>query len=222
MTGKDIFKIWAPPGAGWTEWVRPVSFVSIKAAGQTDYACNFTVPPVCYLKRMPAETAVLVDMPGYDSIMEGLALARLGFRPIPLYNGTHEQEGASALVDNHAMERALLWGASELAACELNGDALPAFLLDSNRTHRYKMNVSFFDNSWDLYDQDMPSAEYLLNHGVRNLIVRSEKIQTDVAKILYKYSRKGIRILFTKGYEPPKAVKVKKPGKGILNHYDKV
>lgn len=29
MEGRDIFKIWAPVGAKWTEWVRPVPFVTI-------------------------------------------------------------------------------------------------------------------------------------------------------------------------------------------------
>ena len=213
MTGKDIFKIWAPSGVRWTDWVRPVPFVFIKDSYKTDTTCNFTIPPINYISKLPVNTAVIVDLPGYNSINEGLALAQIGFRPIPLYNGTFEQEGAMALVDNHVIESALIWGASELAKIEILPDALPAFLLDSNRTHRFKMNVSVFDNSWDLYDQDVPSAEYFLNHGIHNIIVRSEKIQIDLAKILYKYSRKGIRILFTKGYEAPKEVKVKKPSK---------
>lgn len=213
MTGKDIFKNWAPVGARWTDWVRPVSFVSIKDTCKTGITCNFTIPTINYISKLPANMAIIVDLPGYDSINEGLALAQIGFRPIPLFNGTNEQEGAMALVDNHVIENALIWGASELTKIEIRPDALPAFLLDSNRTHRFKMNVSIFDNSWDLYDQDIPSAEYFLNHGIHNMIVRSEKIQLDVAKILYKFSRKGIKILFTKGYEMPKEVKVKKPSK---------
>lgn len=210
MTGKEIFKIWAPAGVRWTDWVRPVPFISIKDTFKTDTTCNFTIPSINYLSKQLTDTAIIVDLPSYDSINEGLALARIGFRPIPLYNGTNEQEGAMALVDNHAVERALIWGASELEKIEIGPDALPAFLLDSNRTHRFKMNVSMFDNSWDLYDQDIPSAEYFLNHGIHKIIVRSEKIQIDLSKILYKFSRKGIKILFTKGYEAPKEVKIKK------------
>jgi len=213
MTGKDTYKIWAPAGAGWTDWVRPVPFVSIKDSFTPKTACNFTIPPINYISKLPAGTAVMVDLPGYDGIKEGLALARIGFRPVPLYNGTNEQEGAMALVDNHIIESALVWGASELRKLELPPDALPVFLLDSNRTHRFKMNVSVFDNSWDLYDQDIPSAEYFLNHGIHSIIVRGEKIQVDLAKILYKFSGKGIKILFTDGYEAPKEIKVKKPGK---------
>ena len=29
MSGKDIFTIYAPNGAKWTDWVRPVPFVAI-------------------------------------------------------------------------------------------------------------------------------------------------------------------------------------------------
>ncbi len=213
MTGKDIYKIWAPSGVRWTDWVRPVPFVFIKDLSKTNSAYNFTIPSINYLNKLPVNTAVIVDLPGYNGISEGLALAQIGFRPIPIYNGTMEQEGAMALVDSHVVERALIWGASELAKIKILPDALPAFLLDSNRTHRFKMNEAIFDNSWDLYDQDMPSAEYFLTHGIHNIIVRSESIQKDLTKILYKYSQKGIRILFTKGYEAPKEVKVKKPSK---------
>ena len=29
MTGKEVYKIYAPKGAKWVEWVRPVSFIAI-------------------------------------------------------------------------------------------------------------------------------------------------------------------------------------------------
>ena len=34
---------------------------------------------------------------------------------------------------------------------EIKEDAMPAFLTDRNRLQRYKMDVSVFDNSWDVY-----------------------------------------------------------------------
>jgi hypothetical protein len=95
----------------------------------------------------------------------------------------------------------------------ITNDAAPAFLLDSNRTHRFKMNVSVFDNSWDLYDQDIPSAEYFLNNGIYKIIVRGDKVQNDIAKILYKFQKKGIMIFFTKGYDEPTEVSIKKPSR---------
>lgn len=213
MTGKEIYKIWAPSDARWTDWVRPVLFVSIKDSHRSSIAYNFMIPSIHYFSKLPANTAIIVDLPGYHSINEGIALAGMGLRPIPLFNGTNEQTGAMALVDNHVIEDALIWGAAELEQLTILPGALPVFLLDTNRTHRFKMNVSVFDNSWDLYDQDLPSADYFQNHGIHNMIVRSEKIEDDVAKILYKFSGKGIKIFFTNGYEIPKEVKVRKPGK---------
>ena len=72
------------------------------------------------------------------------------------------------------------------------------------------MNVSVFDNSWDIYDQDIPTAEYFLKNGITKIIIRGEEIQRDLKIILYKYQKKGIEILFTNGCEELKKVKIKK------------
>ena len=78
-----------------------------------------------------------------------------------------------------------------------------AVSLDKNRTNRFKMDSSVFDNSWDIYDQDMPSAEYFLKNGIKKIIVRGASIQKDLRVILYKFQKKGIQIFFTNGYEKP-------------------
>ena len=213
MAGRETFKIWAPPGAKWVDWVRPVPFIALNDFSISSEAVNFTVPSLIYLTEQQEDAAIIIDLPAYDSIKEGIALAKLGIRPIPLYNGTNEQEGARALVNNHIIESALKWGSKELKKIDIAENAPPAFLLDSNRTHRFKMDASIFDNSWDLYAQDIPSAEYFLNNGIDKIIVRSETIQRDLVKILYKFQKKGIAILFTNGYELPKAVTLKKPSR---------
>ena len=211
MTGRDIFKIWAPAGVKWADWVRPVPFVAINEETKGYKIFDNTIPSLDYISNLSNDTAIIVDMPGYDSVKDGLALAKLGFRPIPIYNGTNEQDGAIATVDNHTIEVALMWGAVELERIELANDAPPAFLLDTNRMHRYKMNISVFDNSWDIYDQDIPSAEYFLKNNITKIIIRGESIQKDLNKILYKFQKKGIEIFFTNGYEVPKKVPIKKP-----------
>jgi len=210
MTGKDIFKIWAPVGSKWTDWARPVPFITINELYKINSIMNFTIHGINYINGTQKNTAVILDLPGCDSIKEGVALAVLGFRPIPLYNGTNEQKGAMALVDNHSIASALIWGASELEKLKININAPPAFLLDSNRTHRFKMNDSVFDNSWDLYDQDIPSAEYFINNEINKIIVRGETIQKDLLRILYKFQKKGITILFTNGYEEPRIHKFRR------------
>ena len=205
MTGREIFKIWAPVDCKWTDWVRPVPFASINNL----YKINFTVPVINYINKMQENTAIILDLPGGDSIKEGLALAMLGFRPIPLYNGTNGQAGATPLVDNCVIENALIWGASELEKLELNKDAPPAFLADSNRAHRFKFNASVFDNSWDLYAQDMPPPEYFIKNQIDKIIVRGDPIQKDLIRILYKFQKAGIIIFFTDGYDEPKVIKIK-------------
>lgn len=216
MTGKDIFKIWAPAGSRWIDWIRPVLFIEISNYTNTNLSTNFTIPNINYISKLHDNTAIFLDLPGYESVKEGVALAKFGFRPIPLYNGTIEQQGAMALVENHNIESALVWGAEEIKKLKITKTAPPTFLLDSNRTHRFKMSVSVFDNSWDLYDQDIPSAEYFLKNGINTIIVRGEKIEKDLTKIFYKFQKKGITIYFTNGYETPKKVSIKKPRKEFL------
>lgn len=211
MISKEIYKIWAPSGAEWVEWVRPVPFIMIKDNLKILEVSNFTIPNINYIKKEEENTIIIVDLPGNKSIEEAIALSKLNYRPIPVYNGTNEQEGAMATTDNHSIAVGLVWGASELKKIEISNDAPAAFLLDTNRTNSLKMNPSVFDNSWDIYGQDLPSAKYLIKNNINKIIVRTEKLQKDLKKILYKYQKEGIKIFLTDGYEEPKNVKIRKP-----------
>lgn len=211
MTGKEIYKIWAPVGKRWVDWVRPVPFV-----GMTEYVTNYTVsnhvlPVFDFIDEKCEDAALIVDLPGVESVKAGISLAQAGYRPIPVYNGTIQQQGARATVDNQAVQAGLLWGATELCKQEIRDDALPAFLLDSNRMHRFKMEISLFDNSWDLYPQDIPSAEYMLEQGIHKIVIVGDKVSKDLKKILYKFQKKNIQILWTNGYETSKRIKLHKP-----------
>lgn len=211
MKGREVFKVWAPIGAKWTQWVRPVPFIVINDDIKIYDAYDFTNHGIKYLTKASSDTAIIVDLPGDDSIVEGIALAKMGFRPIPVYNGTNEQNGAIATVDNRVIELGLVLGALELQKINLSKEAPPVFLLDSNRMNRYKMDASVFDNSWDIYHQDIPSCEYFFENGINNIIIRGSVVNKDLNKILYKFQRKGMKILFTNGYDEPKEVKLKKP-----------
>ena len=211
MTGKEIYRIWAPVHKKWVEWVRPVPFIDINEySGMYDFS-NSTTSYINFINEKCKDAAVIVDLPGVEGVKMGIGLAQKGCRPIPVYNGTTPQKGARATVDNRTIGPALEWGATELSKIEIEDDALPAFLMDSNRLHRFKMDASIFDDSWDIYHQDMPSAEYLLNNGIKKVIVVGEVVSKDLKKILYTYQKKKIKILWTKGYEEPKNIKVHKP-----------
>lgn len=210
MTGREIYEVWALASRKWKPWVRPVPFVVINDEFTVYTSANLKIPEIQYTKNILEDTAIIVDLPGIESIREGLALAKIGYSPVPIYNGTIEQEGAIATTDNKTVITGLMLGAFELNKIQTSEKEIPVFLLDTNRMNRLKMNISVFDNSWDIYDQDIPSAEYFIKNGINKIIIRSDKIQRDLNKILYKFQEKGIQILFTQGYDNPKKVKIKK------------
>ena len=140
----------------------------------------------------------------------GLAFAKIGYRPIPIYNGTEEQEGSIATVDNTTIKIGLILGALELRKMNLEKNAPPAFLLDTNRLNRFKMDETVFDNSWDIYHQDLPTEKYFFKNGINKIIVIGEKVQDDLSKILYKFQERKLEIFLSNGYEEPKKVKLKK------------
>src|SRR5699024_682462 len=117
---------------------------------------------------------------------------------------------SKATTNNSIIEPLLIWGALKLKEIKLNKDNPPVFLLDSNRLHRYKISRSIFDNSWDVYHQDLPTHHYFKKKNITKIIVRSNKLNKDLKKILYQYQKNKIDILFTNGYEEPKKVKIKK------------
>ena len=209
MKGKEIYKIYAPYGAKWIDWVRPVPFVAIDTYNRKPIA-NFLDREAMFLKKYQQDTAIFIDLPGKESIELGIGLAHMGYRPIPVFNGTDEQQGSQATTNTYLIESYLINGSQKLKNIELKNDANPVFLLDSHRTNRYRAKESIFDNSWDLYKQDIPSAEYFKQNGITKIIVVGETIQRDLKKIFLKFQEKEIDIYITDGYTLPKKVKLTK------------
>ncbi len=211
MTIKEIYKIWAPAGAKWVDWVRPVPFVAMNQCTKVYGFSDFTIPDITYIDEAYEGAALIVDLPGAESVREGIGLAKAGYRPIPIYNGTVEQPEARATVDNQSVAVGLAMGAAKLAQIQIKEDALPAFLTDSNRMNRYKMDISLFDNSWDVYHQDLPSAEYFLESGIHKMIIIGNTFSKDLQKILYEFQKKKIEILWTDRYKAPAKFTIRKP-----------
>ena len=209
MRGKEIYKIYAPNGAKWTDWVRPVPFVAIDTYNRKPIA-DWMERKVMFLKNYQQDTAIFVDLPGKESIELSIDLAYKGYRPIPIFNGTDEQPGSQATTDTYLIESCLINGSEKLKNIKLDNNANPAFLLDSYRTNRYRAKESIFDNSWDLYKQDIPSAEYFKQNGITKIIIVGDVIQRDLKKIFLKFQEKGIDIYITDGYTFPQKVKLTK------------
>lgn len=209
MLGKETYKIYAPEDAKWVEWVRPVPFVAIDTYSREPIA-DWIDRKAIFLSKYEEDTAIFIDLPGKESIELSIDLAYLGYRPIPLFNGTDEQIGSQATTDTYLLERCLINGSQKLKNIQLKNEANPVFLLDSYRTNRYRSKESVFDNSWDLYKQDIPSANYFLKNGITKIIVVCEQIQTDLKKIFLNFQYAGIDFYITDGYSVPKKILLKK------------
>lgn len=205
MSGKDIFKIYAPNGVKWSDWVRPVPFVAIDTYNRKPIS-DWYDRKVIFIKEYSQNSAIFVDLPGKESIEFGIALAYLGYRPIPIFNGTDEQQGSVATNDNYLVESCLINGSEILKNIKLRKDANPAFLLDSYRINRYRARESIFDNSWDIYKQDVPSANYFKQNGINKIIVVSDNIKRDLKKILLTFQNNGMEVYITDGYINPKKI----------------
>lgn len=186
----EVYKIWAQDDALWTPWAKPVSFVKMKPMMLPD---TLKIPQAPWVSNAEPSTAVIIDLPGRQGVLQGLALASLGYRPVPLYNGVSYHNIHRTVVPVHEIENALYYGAFELRGMRLNLDAAPAFLLDSNRMTGH-LSEGRFDNRWSVFAQDMPSASYLISKGINNIIVRTDNIQSDLEHILYRYQSHGIII----------------------------
>ena len=209
MIGKELYKIYAPAGAKWVNWVRPVPFVAIDTYNRKPLI-NWVDRKILFLKQYEKDTAIFIDLQGEESIEFGISLAKIGYRPIPLFNGTDGSKNSVNILDTDLIEGALISGAEILKNIELKKDANPAFILDSDRMNRYRAKESIFDNSWDLYKQDIPSIETFKENGISKIIIVGKLVQKDLKKIFLKYQDAGIKFYLTDGYLPASEIKLVK------------
>ena len=76
MTGKEIFQIWAPTGKKWVDWVRPVPFIGMKECSKGYDYSNLGASVTASLAKARGDEAVIGDLPGAESVVEGIALAK--------------------------------------------------------------------------------------------------------------------------------------------------
>jgi hypothetical protein len=193
LTNEECYEIWAPDDGVWSRWAKPVLFM------QAPPARSVAAPPASGASegaRLPdarRDLAVVVDLPGPESVLTGLALARRGFRPVPLYNG-NAGYGMVATVPVDDIGHHLFGSAELLREQRLPPDAPPAFLLDANRDRGVPVPGAF-DNRWVVLPQDFPSATFLLANGIRMvLILQSGRLDpaTDLAHVLLRWQRAGV------------------------------
>jgi hypothetical protein len=193
MTPERCYAAWAPDDVVWARWAKPVLFTQLDRITGPDATA---VPALDALENLPeagADTAVVVDLPGEESMLAGLKLAIRGFRPVPLYNATW---GPRPAVDVSVVARWLRAGAEFLRKAGLHPDAPPAFLLDANRAAGM-VAPGAYDNRWVVLPQDFPSATFLLSRRIREvmLVQRTAAVpRQDLAHVLRRWREAGLRL----------------------------
>ena len=209
MLGKDIYKCWYKENNKWCKWIKPTLFVDLDNQILKDVV-DYEIPHIYYIDKLRDDTAIIIDEDGDTSIKEGLALMNFGYVLVPLFNSPYPLPNSKSLVSNLSIATLLIWGGTILKDKTVSDFAPPVFLLDKNRLNRYHKDKSIFDNSYDIYSQDLPSSNYFKNNGIKNIILKSDKINPDLNEILNKYRKNALNILYTNGYETPKKAKLKK------------
>lgn len=204
----ETYKIWAPDDAVWTAWAKPVLFMD--APGSIDI--DFAIPDWNWITHADYNTMLILDLPGKEGVEEGLALARLGYRPVPLYNGVLGPI-PSMVTRADKIAKALQLASRELSTLTLRKEAPPVFLLDSNRMRPSGTMPGKFDNRWCVFPQDMPSAAFLAENRIHKIILHAASLQNDLSHILRRYQEKGIKIYQYTGKGPIKEIEVVKPSR---------
>ena len=195
MTKEELFDAWAPDGVEWSAWAKPVLFAQWPDT-MTPAATDPRWPDANYLwlPQAGGRTVLVIDLPAVESVRTGVAFARRGYRPVPLFNTSH---GPSAVLELAPLFLALGQGALQLKSMSLASNAPAAFLLDADRMQPpVPPSPGSFDNRWVVFPQDFPSATFLRAHGVTDalLIHNGKNVQEDLAHVLLRWQQGGLRI----------------------------
>jgi hypothetical protein len=200
---ETVFEAWAPRGALWSAWVKPVLFAHVEAVSTTEFAPSrpdwlrrdlLRVEPSEASYRTSASDrglAIVADLPGVEGIALGLALGDLGYRPVPLYTALPAPESTVPMYD---LVRFLILGAEELGHKAISPTAPPAFLLDSRRDGR-GARAGQFDNRSIVFPTDFPSLDRLRDAGVRTVLLiqsGSDTVRADLADTLAQWQKEGV------------------------------
>jgi len=226
MTKEEIFAAWAPDGSPWARWVKPVLFAHIDLAKESGSSAG-TTGVVDWAPAANDKVTLVLDLPGAEGVTTGVALAKLGYHPVPLYNAlplpclnpaSDDITGAEiAAVEVLPILEALKLGAEELARVNLALDASPAFLLDANRSGEERMvKACDFDNRSISFASDFPSATFLGAQGIRRVLLvqrdRSEP-RADLAHTLRRWQEGGLHLerIRLDGLAAPESFEVARP-----------
>jgi hypothetical protein len=166
---------------------------------------------------------IVVDLPGEQSVRTGLALAKRGYRPVPLFNSVPAPSPAMlgsmnelVVIDMYGVVLRIIAGAVRLTSLNLPSNAPPAFLLDSRRRgERMILAPRMFDNRSVSLPTDFPSANFLISQGMSHVVVVQAQMnqpQQDLAHTLRRWQTAGLDMMVAAAGAPePIAIFVQRP-----------
>lgn len=222
MRNKDeIFRTWAPPESLWSPWVKSVLFSLADAHVDTPAERAPSIHSG-WLPR-PSSTALIIDLPGDEGVLWASKLTEAGYRAVPLYNALPFPPAEKTIAPSlrpptavyvESILGSLIRETDSLAKIKLMPHAPPAFLLDADRRMaRIDIAPGVFDNRSICFTTDFPSADFLLGHGISEVVVVQETVRfsPDLLELLVNWQKKGIRILrkLYRDQESPIVVQIK-------------
>lgn len=220
MTREGIYQVWRPPFFVWSPWVKPVLFsflTSTYLESKEKIIPDWRVP-------LSPDTMLVVDLPGSTAVECGIALARNGYRPVPVYNacplsGSDEYETfvqSPPVIDLRPILYSLCGTARELEQCPIEQNAPPAFLLDA---HRFAEGITpepgDFDNRSYISQDDFPSPQYVREQGIRNVVIvqAGRVMNLDLSRVIRQFQESGAKILLTEPWVEwqPESLEIGKP-----------
>ncbi|MBX3401849.1 MAG: hypothetical protein KF699_00395 [Phycisphaeraceae bacterium] len=196
MWHEEIYAAWTAREGPWSDWVKPALFTQVQRAATSGATRDMSAAPpdVRWAPRSGDGIALVVDLPGPESVACGIALLSAGYQPVPLFNtlgatnaAIRVEEIVLSLVDAAAMVRQ--------AASRFTHNTPPAFLLDSNRLSAPRPGPGAYDNRWMVFPQDFPSGNLLQAHGLREaMVVTRGTIDPDLDQVLRRWARTGLRL----------------------------
>ncbi|MEM7627483.1 MAG: hypothetical protein AAF333_17945 [Planctomycetota bacterium] len=219
LSPETLFENWTPEASVWSPWAKPVVFATMPSSMQRDM--TKLAPPKLRSKAIPpadGATALIIDLPGGESVNVGAALAAYGYQPVPLFNGVPAPRNTPSAVNNTTLARHLAVYADDVAEINLRPEAPPAFLIASDRMtpRRRKARPGDFDNRWMVFPQDFPSGHFLIEQRIdRAVVIQTTRpaLDSDLSHVLLSWQKAGVAIehlCLPEGREPTK-ITVRRP-----------
>ena len=214
MKPQEVYLAWAVDSI-WSPWAIPVPFAQILCVTIDVESELHGIQSLAEGLVLMPDLAIVLDLPGEHSARLGIALAMRGFRPVPvidgspgpdvlgtlkglLFSGPTVVEDKNIAVDMRQLMRWLCIGAALLPSFNLTSNARPVFILDALRigtTH--SLGPEVFDNRWKTFPQDFPSARFLKEQGISQVLLiqtSASEPTEDLGHVLLRWQEDGIAI----------------------------